>query len=391
MTDDMPLSRPYHLGPYDLPHRATMAPMGRNRAEPHTSVPAKEAVTYYRQRASAGFIITESTQVSWQGVGYPRTPGIHTPEQVAGWKNITDALHEEGCRIFVQLWHVGRMSHPEMQKDGALPVAPSAVAPSTGQAMTYEGQKSFVVPRALETNEIPGIVADYRHAAQCAMEAGFDGIEVVCAGGWLMDQFLRDGTNKRTDVYGGSIENRMRLPLETIEACIEVWGEDRVGVQISPWLTINDISDSDTEATCKRFVQELERLRVVYLFVIEMDKFNREPPSSGALPALNTYPPDWGAGKYAKNCKPLVHNLREIFSRTLILNSDYGRDNGNAAIESGIADLIGYGRWWLANPDLFKRFQLSAPRNLWDTTTFYGGDKKGYTDYPLYDDAGPDG
>src|SRR5580704_6512654 len=229
---DIDILSPFKLGPLHLPNRVVMAPMTRNRAGPG-NVPVAMNAAYYAQRASAGLIVSEATQVSPQGVGYPGTPGIHSEAQVAGWKLVTDAVHAAGGRIFLQLWHVGRISHPSLQPGGAPPVAPSAIAPA-GQAMTREGMKPFVTPRALETNEIPGIVEDYRRGARNAKAAGFDGVELNGANGYLIDQFLRDGANRRTDRYGGSTQNRARFLIEVTEALVGEWGADRVGVRLSP-------------------------------------------------------------------------------------------------------------------------------------------------------------
>ena len=232
---------PFRLGPLDLPNRVVMAPMTRNRAGPG-NVPTALNATYYAQRAGAGLIVSEATQVSPQGVGYPGTPGIHSAEQVAGWKLVTDAVHGAGGRIFLQLWHVGRISHPALQPDGALPVAPSAIAPA-GQAWTTNGMEAYVTPRALETNEIPGIVEDFRRGARHARDAGFDGVELHGANGYLIDQFLRDSTNKRTDHYGGRAPNRARFLIEVTQALIGEWGGERVGVRLSPTNPYNDIAD----------------------------------------------------------------------------------------------------------------------------------------------------
>src|SRR5437588_3363190 len=234
---------PLRLGPLQLSNRIVMAPMTRNRAG-RGNAPGPLNATYYAQRASAGLIISEATQISPQGLGYPGTPGIHSPEQVAGWKGVTDAVHAAGGRMFLQLWHVGRISHPSLQPDGALPVAPSAIAP-TGQAMTPDGMKPFVTPRALDTSEIAGIVEDYRHAAHNARAAGFDGVELHGANGYLIDQFLRDGANRRTDVYGGSVENRARFPLEVVDAVLSVWDAARVGYKVPPNGAFNSMSDTN--------------------------------------------------------------------------------------------------------------------------------------------------
>ncbi|MDF5728622.1 MAG: alkene reductase [Rhizonema sp. PD38] len=267
MNSKINLLSPYQLGNLKLPNRTIMAPLTRNRAG-EGNVPYQLNVTYYVQRATAGLIITEASQVSPQGLGYANTPGIHSPEQIAGWKLVTDAVHQEGGRIFLQLWHVGRISHPDLQPEGALPVAPSAIKPS-GEAMTYEGMKPFVTPRALDTSEIPGIVEQFRKGAENALEAGFDGVEIHGANGYLIDQFLRDGTNQRTDKYGGSIENRARLLLEITEAVIDVWGAKRVGVRLSPSGTYNDMHDSYPQETFGYVVKALNQFDLAYLHLLE--------------------------------------------------------------------------------------------------------------------------
>ncbi|HEY9888560.1 MAG TPA: alkene reductase, partial [Candidatus Obscuribacterales bacterium] len=266
MTAPKNLFTPIQLGPYELPNRIVMAPLTRNRAG-EGNVPLEMHVTHYTQRASAGLIITEATQVSPQGVGYPSTPGIHTPAQVAAWSRVTDSVHAAGGRIFLQLWHVGRISHPSLL-GGALPVAPSAIAPK-GEAMTYEGMQPFVTPRALDLAEIPGIVDQYRRGAENALAAGFDGVEVHGANGYLLDQFLRDGTNQRTDAYGGAIANRARLLLEVTQAVVDVWGSDRVGVRLSPSSTFNDMGDSDPRATFGYAIQALNDFNLAYLHLLE--------------------------------------------------------------------------------------------------------------------------
>ena len=270
------LFTPLRLGPYVVANRIVLAPLTRNRAGPG-NVPQAMNALYYGQRASAGLIVTEATQISPQGVGYPHTPGIHNAAQVEGWRRVTQAVHERDGRIFLQLWHVGRISHPSLQPDGVLPVAPSAVRPAV-EAYTYEGLKPFVTPRALKLDEIPGVVDQYRTAAQYALVAGFDGVEIHAANGYLIDQFLRDGTNHRTDRYGGSLANRVRFLLEVTEAVTEVWSADRVGVRISPVGAFNDMSDSDPEATFNCVAERLDRFGLAYLHVVEGDEgdeFNR--------------------------------------------------------------------------------------------------------------------
>ena len=337
-----------------------MAPLTRNRAG-DGNVPGQLNATYYTQRVSAGLIIAEATQVSPEGLGYPATPGIHSAAQVAGWKLVTDAVHQHGGRIFLQLWHVGRISHPDLQPGGALPVAPSAIAPTVGQAATYEGMKPFVTPRALETSEIPGIVEQYRQGAKNALEAGFDGVEVHGANGYLLDQFLRDGTNKRTDEYGGSIENRARLLLEVTQAVTEVWGAGRVGVRLSPSGTFNDMHDSDPLATFGYAAEALNRFGLAYLHLIEVVEADLR---HGGTEVPTSY-------------------LRDRFTGTLMVNGGYDLDKSNAVLSSHKADLVAFGTLFIANPDLPQRFALNAPLNPADPSTFYGGGEKGYIDYPF--------
>lgn len=346
------LFQPFDLGGAGLRNRMVMAPMTRSRAIAD-NVPNPLAVTYYVQRASAGLIVTEATQVSPQGVGYIRTPGIHSAAQVAGWKAVTDAVHAAGGTVFLQLWHVGRISHPDFH-DGALPVAPSAIAPQ-GESYTPNGLQAMVTPRALDGAEIPGIVEQFRRGAEHAKAAGFDGVEIHGANGYLLDQFLRDGTNKRTDAYGGSVENRARLGLEVAQAVIGVFGADRVGYRISPNGSFNSMSDSDPAATFSYLAQELDRLGIVYLHVVD-------PLADGG--------------------KRLSGVLRGKFSRAYIVNGGFDLDSGRAAIESGEADLVAFGVPFLANPDLPERYRRKAPLNAANPETFYAGDEKGYIDYP---------
>lgn len=337
-----------------------MAPLTRNRAG-DGNVPRELNATYYSQRASAGLIITEATQISPDGQGYPCTPGIHSAEQIEGWRLVTDALHAKGGHIFLQLWHVGRISHPSLQPGGALPVAPSAIA-AEGEASTFSGAQPFVTPRALETSEIPGIVENYRLAAQNAKAAGFDGVEIHAANGYLIDQFLEDGTNHRTDHYGGSIENRARFLIEIVEAVTTVWDADKVGVRLSPAGTFNSMSDSNPKALFSYVAEALNRYGLAYLHLIEP----RSDESSGSEeePELT--------------CK----YFRSIFKGTIISAGGYNRELAEETIAAGNADLIAFGRFYIANPDLAERFALNAPLNPYDRSTFYGGDEKGYTDYP---------
>jgi N-ethylmaleimide reductase len=352
------LFSPYRLGKLELKNRLVMSPMTRSRAI-EGNVPNPLATTYYAQRASAGLIVSEATQVSPQGVGYIRMPGIHSPEQVAGWRNVTDAVHRAGGKIFAQLWHVGRISHPDFH-GGELPVAPSAVA-ADGEVFTSRGRTRMVTPRALEVHEIHGIVEQFRKGAENAEAGGFDGVELHGANGYLLDQFLRDGANRRTDAYGGSVRNRARLPLEVTEAVVGVWGSDRVGYKISPNSSFNSMSDSDPIASYSYFADALNRLGILYLHATEGIAGPLTPPV--------------GAARVA----PI---LRQRFAGTLILNGGYDAETADATIARGEADLVSFGASFLANPDLPTRFERRTSLNRPDPTTFYAGEEKGYIDYP---------
>ena len=359
MTANTTLFSPVRLGPYTLPNRMAMAPMTRNRAG-EGNVPQQLNTEYYAQRASAGLIITEATQVSPQGVGYPATPGIHSAAQVSGWKSATDAVHAKGGHIFLQLWNVGRISHPSLQPNGALPVAPSAIKPA-GQVYTYQGMQDYVTPHALNLSEIPGIIGQYRDAANNALTAGFDGVEIHGANGYLLDQFLRDGSNTRTDAYGGTTAKRARLMLEVTDAVCSVWGGNRVGIRLSPLQPFNDMHDSNPEATFSYAVEQLNRFGLAYLHVTEMGK---EKPSA-AGPAFD------------------LLKLRKIWKGVYMTNSGYDLARANAALGANEADMVSFGALFLANPDLPARFAKGAPLNTPDQATFYGGNEKGYTDYPF--------
>lgn len=360
MKSELKLLTPVQVGRYELPNRVVMAPLTRNRARTG-DVPYELHARYYAQRASAGLMISEATQVSPQGKGYPSTPGIYSAEQIAGWQLVTNAVHDQGGHMFLQLWHVGRISHPDLQPNGELPVAPSAIAPQ-GMATTYTGEQPFVIPRALERDEIPGLIEAYRQGAANALAAGFDGVEVHSANGYLLDQFLHDGSNQRTDEYGGSIENRARLLMDVTDAVVSVWGSDRVGVRLSPMGTLNSISDPDPEALFRYVVSTLNRFDLAYLHLVEPRLDN--PETRDKTRDLGTY------------------FFRSIYHGTLISAGGYDRDTGNAVLEAGDADLIAYGRWFISNPDLPRRFALNAPLNPYDRSSFYGGDERGYTDYP---------
>jgi N-ethylmaleimide reductase len=355
------LFSPFHLGSLNVPNRIVMAPMTRNRAGAGNA-PGPHATTYYAQRASAGLIVTEATQVSPQGVGYPGTPGIHSAAQVAGWKRVTDAVHAAGGRIFLQLWHVGRISHPSLQPGGALPVAPSAIAPA-GQAWTLDGMKDYVTPHALDIAEIAGVVEDYRQGAKNAREAGFDGVEVHGANGYLIDQFLRAGSNHRSDRYGGSAANRARFLIEVTEAVIGEWGAERVGVRLSPTNPFNSMSDHNPAETFGTAVGELDRFGLSYLHIVE-------PGTTDPVPAGET---------------PDLKFFRKLWRGPLIANKGYDRARAEAALRDGTADLVAFATLFLANPDLPERLRRGGPFNTADRKTFYGGGDAGYTDYPALD------
>lgn len=356
MTKD--LFSPTKLGSIELKNRIVMAPLTRNRAG-EGGVPQPLNTTYYEQRASAGLIITEATPISTMAHGYPALPGIYTDAQIAGWKKITDAVHAKGGKVVIQLWHVGRISHPSLLPNGALPVAPSAIKPA-GQAFTYQGLVDYVAPRALDASELTSIVADYVHATKSALAAGFDGVEVHAANGYLLDQFLRDGSNKRTDNYGGSFENRARLLLEVTKAVVEVAGADKVGVRLSPVNPFNDMHDSNPQALFNYVADALNVFKLAYLHAVE----------GGIHGGGIADPFDFDA-------------FRQHFKGPYIANLSYDKQRGNAAIASGHADAVAYGVPFIANPDLVERFQADAQLNEADANTFYGGTEKGYTDYPF--------
>jgi N-ethylmaleimide reductase len=349
------------LGPITLSNRIVMAPLTRSRAL-EGDVPSESAITYYTQRASAGLIIAEATQVSPQGKGYIFTPGIYSDEQVVAWKKITDAVHAKGGHIFLQLWHVGRISHPSIQLNGALPVGPSAIRPA-GKSYTHEGFVDMVTPRALETAEMPGLVEQYRVAAVNALAAGFDGVEIHAANGYLLDQFLRDKTNQRTDAYGGSIENRARLLLEVTEVVTGVWGGDRVGLRLSPLSKFGDIADSDPEALFTYVVAALNRFKLVYLHVIEGNTGGEREVEGGFD----------------------LQNLRRASGSLYMANNGYDKAMASNHVDAKQADMVAFGRPYIANPDLVERLRSNAPLNTPDPATMYGGGDGGYIDYPALD------
>ena len=349
------LFTPLTIGPNTLRNRMVMAPLTRNRAG-EGNAPQDMNVQYYRQRASAGLIITEATQVSAEGVGYPATPGIHNSEQIAGWRKVTQAVHDEVGLIFLQLWYCGRISHPDLLPDHQQPVSASAIR-AAGEAVTFEGMKPFVEPRALETDELPGIVDQYRMAAINAKDAGFDGVEVHAANGYLLDQFLRDGTNQRTDNYGGSIANRTRLLLEVVDAVAELWDPSQIGVRISPDNSFNDIHDSNPQALFNHVAEALSEKQLGYLHVVE--------------------------GGFMGEHDVDYTQLRQRFNGNYMANLGYDQAKAQQAIANGHADLVSFGTLFLANPDLVARFKANAELNAPDEATFYGGDEHGYTDYPF--------
>lgn len=350
------LFSPVKLGSIAMSNRIVMAPLTRNRASME-GVPQDINVTYYEQRASAGLIITEATPISPMGHGYPLLPGIYTDAQIAGWKKVTDAVHAKGGKIVIQLWHVGRISHPTLL-NGATPVAPSAIKPA-GKAFTFDGLVDYVTPRALEANELPGIVADYVQAAKNALKAGFDGVEIHSANGYLLDQFLREGSNQRTDNYGGGIENRARLLMEVTKAVVDAIGSDKVGLRLSPVNPFNDMKDSNPQAVFNYVTEQLNQFNLAYLHVVE-----------GGIHGGGVADPfDFAA-------------MRKLCKSPYMANLSYDKARGNAAIASGHADAVAYGVPFIANPDLVERFRKDAPLNEADSSSFYGGTEKGYIDYP---------
>jgi 2,4-dienoyl-CoA reductase-like NADH-dependent reductase (Old Yellow Enzyme family) len=347
------LFSPLTVGAIELPNRLIMAPLTRARAGA-IRTPNSLMAEYYRQRATAGLILSEATSVTPMGVGYADTPGIWSEEQTRGWSLVTDAVHDEGGRIFMQLWHVGRVSDP-IFLDGQLPVAPSAIAPE-GHVSLLRPPKAFVTPRALEISELPAIIEAYRRGAENAMRAGFDGVEIHGANGYLLDQFLQDGSNHRTDEYGGSIENRARLMLEVTDAAISVWGADRVGMHLAPRADSHGMGDSDLAATFGYVARELGRRKIAFLCARESYDEKRLGPE-----------------------------LKKAFGGVYIANQQFTQESADEAIAAGEADAVAFGKLYIANPDLLERFALEAPLNEPDPNTFYAPGPKGYTDYPALD------
>jgi N-ethylmaleimide reductase len=361
----MKLLEPVKVGRYQLKNRMVMAPLTRSRARQPGNVPSALNACYYAQRASAGLIVSEATQISMQGQGYAWTPGIHSREQVEGWKLVSGAVHEAGGLIFMQLWHVGRISHPALQPDNMLPVAPSAIKP-TGQAF-IEGEDGqgmlvpFETPRALDPMEMPYLVRQYTRAARNAMLAGMDGVEIHGANGYLLEQFACSKTNKRTDAYGGPVENRARLLIQAVEAAIEIWGSDRVGVRISPLGTFNDVGDDKPEETYGYIVEALDVLDLAYLHVINPAAASPEADPRAVF---------------------MMEMVRHKYRGTLAVAGGFDLETAEAWVRDGKADLIAFGRKFIANPDLPERFRDRLELNPDDPTTYYGGGAKGYTDYP---------
>ncbi|MBX8515113.1 alkene reductase [Pseudomonas cichorii] len=361
MTDNT-LFAPYTLGSLTLSNRIVLAPLTRNRAGAGF-VPSEFAATYYSQRASAGLLISEAAQISQQGQGYQDTPGIYSQAQIDGWLKVTDAVHAQGGKIFLQLWHVGRVSHVDLQKNGAAPVAPSAIRAETKIFVN----NSFVdasEPRALELNELPGIVNDFRQAAANAIAAGFDGVEIHGANGYLLDQFAKDGANVRTDAYGGSIENRARLLLEVTAAVVAEIGAERTGIRISPVSPANGVSSSDPQAQFDYIVDQLDALGIAYIHVVE------------------------GATGGPRDVAPFdFDSLRRRFKNTYIANNGYDLDLATSRLNQNKADLFAFGRPFIANPDLVERLSSGAPLAAIDPGTIYGGGAAGYIDYPTFADS----
>jgi N-ethylmaleimide reductase len=369
------LFSPLKVGPYQLKHRVALAPLTRMRAEKPSLAPRPLNAEYYAQRATqGGLLIAEASPVMATASGHPGVPGIYSEQQVDGWKKVVDAVHAKGAFIFLQLWHVGRASHSSFQPEGRLPVAPSAVAISAElKTATADGKiVAYETPRALETDEILGIVESYRQAARHALAAGFDGVEIHGANGYLVEQFLQSRSNLRTDRYGGSIENRVRFLLEVTQAAIDVWGADRVGVRLSPYGVANGSGEAEPMPLYKHVIEQLNPLGLAYLHFIE-------PRSSGA-------------GRAEVNWQGVPSAMvlyRPIWNGVLITAGGFTGETAEAAIADGHADAIAFGRIFISNPDLPLRLQRGYPLTPYNRATFYGGDVAGYTDYPFYDAMAP--
>lgn len=355
---------PLLLGDMILLNRVVMAPLTRMRSRQPGNVPQALNAEYYAQRSSAGLIISEATQISPQGQGYPATPGIFSAAQTAGWRLVTEAVHQRGGKIFLQLWHVGRISHTSFHPETGAPVAPSAVRPS-GLTMTADWkQVPFETPRALELKEISGIVDDYKKAAENARTAGFDGVEIHGANGYLLDQFLQNGSNQRSDRYGGSVENRTRFLLEVVDAVSQVWRKNQIGVRLSPYGTFNDMKDSNPQELFAHVLKELSVRGIGYVHLIE-------PRATAA----------GGADKLDKDAPCTAALFRKNFSGVFISAGGYTPESAKSAVESAQVDAIAFGRLFISNPDLPQRLKINAPLNPYNRATFYGGAEAGYTDY----------
>lgn len=367
--EQSPLFAPLHLGALQLDHRIVMAPLTRMRSSQPGNVPNTLMAEYYAQRATkGGLLIAEATQISPQGQGYPATPGIHSAEQVEGWKLVTDAVHAKGGRIVLQLWHVGRTSHSSFH-GGALPVSASAIRPS-GQTMTADWQMADTeTPRALETAELPGLIESYATATRNARAAGFDGVEIHSANGYLLDQFLHNGSNHRSDAYGGSIANRSRLTLEVVEAVTAAWDASHVGIRLSPFGTFGDMSDSDETALYRHLIAELDTRALAYLHLIE-------PRASLA-----------GGSEATAEAPEVVGLFRPLYRGAIIAAGGFTAQNAPEAVGPGKAEAVAFGRWFIANPDLVARLRSGAALNPYHRATFYGGGAAGYTDYPFLEHA----
>jgi N-ethylmaleimide reductase len=357
------LFTPLKVGAIEAKNRIVMAPLTRSRADNDTGEVNDLHVEYYAQRAGAGIIITEAAQISAEGKGYIKTPGIYTEGQVAAWKKVTDAVHKAGGKIVIQLWHVGRISHVDIQPNGQKPVAPSAIAANM-KTFTGDGMVPTSEPRALELDEMPRIVEDYVHATKMAKKAGFDGVEVHGANGYLLDQFMKTSSNKRDDAYGGSVENRARLLLEVLEGVTKAWDGDHVGLRLSPFSPANDIADENPQETFEYVIRELNKFGLAYLHMVE-----------GST----------GQSRDLKEGEDLA-KLRKLFDGVYMANNLYDREMAIKAVADGVADLVAFGRPYIANPDLAKRLERDAPLNEGDTSTFYAGGKEGFTDYPFLEE-----
>lgn len=365
------LFQPIALGPYTLPHRVAMAPLTRSRAGQPGDVPTAMNAEYYRQRASAALIITEATQISRQGQGYAWTPGIYNAEQVQAWRAVSTQVHESGGLIFMQLWHVGRVSHPSFQPDNARPVAPSAL-PVPGKTFIVDADGNGVwsdvpVPRALQTPEITDIIDDYRRAARNALDAGMDGVEIHAGNGYLLDQFINSNSNQREDAYGGSVENRARLLLEVVAAVVDEVGAERVGVRLTPMGRFMGMGDETPQATFGYIVRSLNQWTLAYLHLVE-------PAVVGTVKDEH-FDPRWDE---------IIGQLRTAWDGVLMIAGGYDPETAEQALIDGRADIIAFGRAFLANPDLPRRIRDGLPLNAPDPSTFFGGDQRGYVDYPTH-------